>query len=91
MKPSIKPSVEVENLLPRCQGRNVDVGICCSPETPCMLGEGDCENDSDCNGNLVCGNNNCKQFGSIFHEKDDCCVETTLPKTGPRCQVRLFD
>ena len=22
---------------------------------------------------MVCGSNNCKQFGSYYHEKDDCC------------------
>merc|ERR1712013_966802 len=24
-------------------------------------------------GDLVCGRNNCKKFGSYYHEKDDCC------------------
>jgi len=26
----------------------------------------------------VCGSNNCKKFGTYFHEKDDCC---DLPET----------
>merc|ERR1711936_394878 len=58
----------------RCGGRNIDKGICCSQETPCKLGEGDCESDNDCQADLVCGNNNCKEFSAYFHEKDDCCV-----------------
>jgi len=60
---------------PRCQGRNIDKGKCCTMENPCDEGEGDCENDFECNGNLVCGVNNCKQFSDVFHPKDDCCVK----------------
>ena len=26
---------------------------------------------------LVCGSNNCKQFGHYYHEKDDCCEKAT--------------
>ena len=37
-------------------------GKCCTMENPCDEGEGDCEDDFECNGNLVCGLNNCKQF-----------------------------
>ena len=59
----------------RCKGRNFFPWPCCTPQNPCPEGEGDCEIDNDCSGDLVCGNNNCKQFGSFYHEKDDCCVK----------------
>ena len=72
----------------RCSGRNYNGRRCCTPENPCNEGEGDCDgrgdgglNDGDegCNGVLVCGSNNCKQFGLYYHDKDDCCQkpETT--------------
>merc|ERR1711892_954408 len=66
----------------RCRGRNYDGRRCCTPENPCGEGEGDCDGAGDgglndgnngCRGDLVCGSNNCKQFGAYYHEKDDCC------------------
>ena len=53
----------------------MDVGKCCTMDQPCDEGEGDCKDDFECSGDLVCGNNNCQQFGNIFHEKDDCCTK----------------
>jgi len=44
---------------------------CCHPGHQCYLGEGDCDRDSDCHGNLVCGDNNCA--GPGFDATDDCC------------------
>ena len=38
----------------------------------CGLGEGDCDRNSDCIGDLVCGKNNC--VGDGFDPTDDCCV-----------------
>merc|ERR1711951_29863 len=77
----------------RCRGRNFDGKRCCTPEQPCGLGEGDCDGPLDggvndghrgCQGNLVCGSNNCKKFGSYYHEKDDCCdLPQNLPKPSP--------
>jgi hypothetical protein len=46
---------------------------CCSTEEPCGLGEGDCDVDEECIGNLVCGTNNCRQDGSGFTRQADCC------------------
>jgi len=69
-----------------CAGRNYGERRCCTPDNPCDEGEGDCDgpidgglNDGDlgCKGNLVCGSNNCKQFGHYYHEKDDCCEKPT--------------
>merc|ERR1711862_1044393 len=71
----------------RCAGRNFNGRRCCTPESPCGCGEGDCDGPLDggandghrgCQGDLVCGSNNCKKFGTYFHEKDDCC---DLPET----------
>ena len=48
---------------------------CCTPETPCEEGEGDCDTEKNdgCKPGLKCGNNNCLKFGSYYHKKDDCC------------------
>ena len=50
----------------RCKG--VDSG-CCTEDNPCGVGDGDCDNDSDCAGELTCGNSNCP-----WGDNDDCCV-----------------
>merc|ERR1712038_1723513 len=66
----------------RCSGRNYQDRRCCTPEQPCGLGEGDCDGPLDggpndghdgCQGDLVCGSNNCMKFGAYYHPKDDCC------------------
>jgi len=66
----------------RCAGRNFNGKRCCTPEAPCGEGEGDCDGPGDggqndghrgCRGDLVCGSNNCLQFGAYYHPKDDCC------------------
>jgi len=64
------------NLL-RCRGSNFDNGRCCTRGKPCIEGEGDCQADKDCRGNLVCGNSNCKDFGSFFNEQDNCCIKAS--------------
>jgi len=77
----------------RCAGRNYNGRRCCTPENPCGYGEGDCDGPADggandghqgCQGDLVCGSNNCKKFGLYYHEKDDCCdLPETLLTTTP--------
>ena len=73
----------------RCAGRNYGSGSrrCCTPDEPCDIGEGDCDGPGDggghdnhtgCKGNLVCGRNNCRQFGNYYHEKDDCCEKPQI-------------
>ena len=37
---------------------------CCSKDSPCDIGGGDCDNDSHCAGNLICGENNCVEFNT---------------------------
>ena len=53
----------------------------------CKEGEGDCDNDSDCAGNLICGKDNCLKgisswlpflpSFSTYDSTDDCCVKPT--------------
>ena len=79
----------------RCRGRNYDGKRCCTPENPCDEGEGDCDGPGDggqhdghegCKGDLVCGSNNCLQFGSYYHPKDDCCERPSLNTSEPRAE-----
>ena len=51
---------------------------CCSADEPCGLGEGDCDSDDECSGELVCGVNNCIQKHTDFTAQADCCE---LPST----------
>lgn len=50
----------------RCTGEN---NGCCTVETPCDLGEGDCDSDNQCHQGLKCGSDNCSWGGW----GDDCC------------------
>ena len=66
----------------QCNGvPNVDWS-CCSSSSPCDIGGGDCDYDSDCSGSLTCGNNNCKADysspGSNWHSMADCCESKKL-------------
>ena len=52
-----------------CDGINYDKK-CCSVEAPCAINEGDCDKNSECQGNLICGKDNCPL---PFPLKADCC------------------
>jgi len=53
---------------------------CCTQQNPCNKGEGDCDNDHDCKGHLVCGDDNC--FHNLgFPGWGDCCAEPTQAKS----------
>ena len=62
---------------------------CCSDELQCDIGEGDCDQDSHCKDDLVCGDNNCQtnslNFGlpteSFDFDYDDDCCESKYPKS----------
>merc|ERR1712106_288246 len=65
---------------PWCKGRNYSGGKeCCESEDPentkCTEGQGDCDSDAGCAGDLVCGRNNCRQYHSNASSKDDCCTK----------------
>ena len=51
----------------KCNPAKID-WHCCTPSSPCGQGKGDCDNDDDCAGDLVCGKDNCGR-GAL-----DCCV-----------------
>ena len=57
----------------RCKGE--DEG-CCTAEEPCEMGDGDCDTHEECEGELMCGNNNCGTEGELFDAGDDCCRES---------------
>jgi len=46
-------------------------GDCCSSDNLCDLDEGDCDADDDCDGDYICGTNNCE---SPFPATHDCCT-----------------
>jgi len=41
----------------------------------CQKGQGDCDNDSECAGDLVCGEDNCRDFHQGAKRTADCCTE----------------
>ena len=45
---------------------------CCTKDEPCGIGEGDCDRDEHCIGDLTCGDNNCYKDGG-FPTRADCC------------------
>ena len=45
---------------------------CCTPDSVCGVGEGDCDSNNDCSEGLVCGKDNCQGVG--FDATDDCCA-----------------
>ena len=52
----------------------------CCKNGNCGLGEGDCDVNSDCRGDLVCGKDNCPQNG-LFDLTDDCCTTPEIRLT----------
>merc|ERR1712055_1281251 len=61
---------------------------CCTEENPCGfkegVPEGDCNTDSECEGDLICGHDNCVALGRPeSHARMDCCVpvDYTPPAT----------
>jgi len=70
----------------RCNGVPSTNWSCCDGESPCEVGGGDCDRDSDCLGSLQCGNNNCQgDFsgdGSNWASNADCCYDIANQCTG---------
>ena len=64
----------------RCSGSlsNSSNSLCCTNENKCEKGMGDCDSDSECAKELICGVNNCKtdfsHEGSNWNWYDDCCT-----------------
>lgn len=53
-------------------GSKHHVQRCCTTDKPCPVGHGDCNSDSECEGNLVCGHNNCDQARFDWSDADCC-------------------
>lgn len=51
---------------------NGDTDYCGDPANQCVSGEGDCDNDAECEGSLVCGKDNGPNFG--LPPRFDVCV-----------------
>ena len=72
-------TLQIGNGKPWCKGRNFPGGQeCCESEDPegskCTEGQGDCDSDDGCAGNLVCGSNNCRNYHRDASPYDDCCT-----------------
>ncbi len=55
-----------------CDWTGVNTWSCCSSWQPCEVFEGDCDNDYDCLGYLLCGTDNCY---TPFEYGADCCYD----------------
>ena len=68
---------------PQCNGNQEHTWNCCSSTDGVLCGEneGDCDNDLDCVGNLLCGTKNCLNIDPLdnFTSNHDCCYN---PLTG---------
>merc|ERR1712055_99838 len=61
---------------------------CCTAANPCGLGEGDCDRDDQCSGNLTCGIDNCdRKSMPSFDSTDDCCQRPAEEFTRPGTEV----
>ena len=70
---------------------------CCTADNQCIVGEGDCDNNADCLGDLVCGADNCGIYnggdrGGDYDGTDDCCEDPTVcpvmdPTEGEQCAM----
>ena len=54
-----------------CDLPMTDLWSCCTALQPCGYGGGDCDNDGECAGSLLCGIDNC---GGIVDSGADCCI-----------------
>ena len=69
----LNQSISFNTLGKNCDGVNYD-NECCSVVAPCAINEGDCDSDSECQGNLICGSNNCP---APFPSDADCCYSSS--------------
>ena len=65
--------IDNSNFLERSQRKcnpAYNLGSCCTSSAPCGEGQGDCDHDDQCAGDLVCGTDNC----AAGHRNMDCCT-----------------
>ena len=60
---------------PPSSGKLGDYDYCCE-KNPCSIGEGHCEGDTDCKGNLKCGKMNCDMGLDWSRKHTDCCYDS---------------
>ena len=65
-------------------GNGTNVQSCCTSSNQCGEGEGDCDSDVDCFGNLMCGqgngfDDNCDNTLG-FYSTADCCYDPSKRK-----------
>ena len=60
---------------------------CCTTDNPCKEGEGDCDYNYECVGDLVCGTDNC--IGAEHPSTGDCC-EKPSPSTTTTTTTTTF-
>eukprot|EP00961_Rhodomonas_salina_P238356 3221588-Rhodomonas_salina.1 len=68
-----------------CDPSDVNDNQCCTQRGNCQVGEGDCDYDDECAGNLKCGSDNCP----VGSQKDwDCCYD---PESGTATTILSAD
>ena len=60
------------------EGGRSEIEECCTEDSPCDEGQGDCDQDHDCKDNLVCGKNNCDQSKFSWTNADCCKISGKL-------------
>ena len=73
MFPGVPASSDCCEETVKCLGVSGD-GSCCTSDSPCARGHGDCDSDSDCDAGLVCGKDNCQDFTAEALSSYDCCI-----------------
>ena len=63
-------------------GSHPEIQECCSTSNQCSEGQGDCDKDSECLGNLVCGRDNCDESKFPDNDKTDCCRKGSRARDG---------
>jgi hypothetical protein len=62
-----------------CDGDGSTNFDCCTNDAPCVKGNGDCDFDTDCAGDLYCGEDNCLLYhstlNSAWETTADCCTD----------------
>ena len=61
----------------KCGGSQTDTASCCTSVSPCGINEGDCDDHFECQGELMCGIDNCINIlpSDNFPSTHDCCFE----------------
>jgi hypothetical protein len=63
----------------KCGGSQTDTASCCTSFSPCGINEGDCDDHFECQGELMCGIDNCINIlpSDNFPSTHDCCFEAS--------------